>query len=467
LNRLLRRFSIYGDFWLRYLHWGTRHCPWFLEPVFVFAFTVMFWLVLKKARHAVARNLAVILPGSSPMMNQLRVFRVFWNFAWTMVDVGHVRHGESCIRWEVTGMKHLNELENSDSGAILITAHMGNYDVAAPLFAQKIHKPIHLVRTPERERESQEFEKDKRDRQVTGNFVIHYNEPGNMLAVTLAHAISAGGIVAIQGDRILFDVSPMKVAFKDGVDWQVPRGPFMLAMVAKVAIHPVFIIRMGWRRYRIQAEPAIEIPSHDRERDRVQAEAAAQWTSVMRRVAESHWHQWFVFEDLFQERIKALEAETENKVSEPRRPHPGGGEERVDLMIPSDSRRGVNTVFLWNALAGGLTAAVVLRRLLEWGVGSWLRVLVAIVAWPLVWFVGMVLLVQAVLGGALLLMKWFRVPADNYDVLATGLMLTIFAGVAGSEWGSGCPVGYWLGALGLVAIVGGVAQELISRRVPE
>ena len=136
-------------------------------------------------------------------------------------------------------------------------------------------------------------------------------------------------------------------------------------------------------------------------------------------------------------------------------------------MIPADSGRGVNTVFLWNAFAGGWTAAVVLRRLLEWGVGSWLRVLVAVISWPLVWFVGMVLLVQAVLGGTVLLMKWFRVPAGNYDVLATGLMLTIFAGVAGSEWGSGCPVGHWLGALGLAAIVGGVLQELISRRVRE
>src|SRR5688572_17424166 len=166
----------------------------------------MFWLVLGKARNAVARNLGVLLPGSSPLMNQFRVLRVFWNFAWTMVDVGHVRHGEECIRWEVCGAEHLDELEKRETGAILLTAHMGNYDVAAPLFAQKIHQRIHLVRTPERERESQEFEKDKRDKQASENFVIHYNEPGNMLGVTLAQAIAAGGIVAIQGDCILFEV---------------------------------------------------------------------------------------------------------------------------------------------------------------------------------------------------------------------------------------------------------------------
>ena len=116
MNPYLRRFSIYGDFWLRYLHWGARHCPWFLEPVFVFGFTVMFWLVLGRTRRAVAGSLGVILPGSSPLMNQLRVFRVFWNFAWTMVDVAHVRHGEDCIRWEVGGMEHLDELEKREPG---------------------------------------------------------------------------------------------------------------------------------------------------------------------------------------------------------------------------------------------------------------------------------------------------------------------------------------------------------------
>jgi lauroyl/myristoyl acyltransferase len=455
LKSLLRRFSIYGDFWLRYLHWGTRHCPWFLEPMFVFALTFMFWCVLGRARSAVAKNLRVILPGSSPLMNQVRVIRVFWNFAWTMVDVSRVRHGEECIRWEVGGADHLEALEKKDGpGAILLTAHMGNYDVAAPLFAQKIHRPIHLVRAPEREHRSQEFEKNKRDKQVTGNFVIHYNEPGNMLGVTLARAMGEGGIVAIQGDRILFDVSPMTVTFREGVTWQVPRGPFTLALVANAAIHPVFIIRQGWRRYRVQAEPPMVLTVQDRDRERAQVEAAAQWGAVMRRMMELHWRQWFVFEEVF----RGSGASAPEPTSMPQ-----AVDERVDVVIPSQARRGVKTVFAWNLLVGGWTSAVVLRHLLEWAIGDVARVVGALVAWPIVWLLVMVVVVQLCLGIALLLMRLLRMPPHAYDALSCGITTAALAGIAWSEFVGGCPVGWWLGVAGFAGIAVGLVQEFTSR----
>jgi hypothetical protein len=339
---------------------------------------------------------------------------------------------------------------------------MGNYDVAAPLFARQIHQPIHLVRSPERQRESQEFEKEKRDQLVTGNFVIHYNEPGNMLGVTLARAIGEGGIVAVQGDRILFDVSPMKVPFKDGVDWQVPRGPFALALVAKVAIYPVFIIRMGWRRYEIQAEPPIVIPHQDRDRERIQAEAAMRWTGVVRRVGERHWWQWFVLEEMFQRREKDAKDGTMEAEMGDEKP-----QSKIDLVIPSKSRRGVRTVFAWNLLAGGWTSAVALRRLLEWAVGDGWRVAGAIVVWPVVWFVAMVLIVQAVLALAVLLAKLFRLPARAYDFLTCGLTLGAFGMIAWSELNGGCPVGWWVGVLGFVGIGAGLLQEIISRTARE
>lgn len=456
LKRFFRRFSIYGDFWLRYLHWGARHCPWFLEPMFVFAFTVMFWFVLRRARHAVARNLSVLLPGSSPVVNQLRVFRVFWNFAWTMVDVAHVRHGDHCIRWEVSGSKYLEELERDGPGAILLTAHMGNYDVAAPLFAQKIHRPIHLVRTPEREARSQEFEKEKRERQTCGNFVIHYNEAGNMLGVTLARALAESGIVAVQGDRILFDVSPMPVPFSEGIDWQVPKGPFMLAMVAKAAIHPVFIIRMGWRRYRIQAEPVIHV-AQDRDRERVMKEAARQWTEVLKRLAKLHWRQWFVFENLFTVTTDAVEQKGEISPSVTK-----ASAVPVDSVIPAASQQHLKTVFFWSLFAGGWTSAVVLRRLLEWAVGDTLHVVGALVVWPLLWFVIMVLIVQSVLSMSLLVMKLLRVSMKAYDTVACSLTVGVFAGVAWSEYRGGCPVGWWLGVLGFAGILLGLLVEGIG-----
>lgn len=459
LKHLLRRFSIYGDFWLRFLYYGARHCPWFLEPLYVFGFTIIFWVVLGKARRAMARNLGVLLPGSSLLMNQLRVFRIFWNFAFSLGDVCHVRHGRQCIRWEVCGAEHLDELETRQPGAVLLTAHMGNYDVAAPLLAQRIHRTVHLVRTPERESKSQEFEKGKRDDRVGGNCVIHYNEPGNMLGVTLAQAIAGGGIVAVQGDRILFDVSPVTVPYNDeGVEWKVPRGPFMLAVVAKAAIHPVFIIRMGWRRYRVLAEPVIEVPPHDRDRERVAREAAMRWSAVLRRVAERHWRQWFVFEELFTRAEPSPAAGVGEEA-----PHGNVDEPtKIDSVIPAKTSRGVKATFFWNLVAGGWTSAVVLRRLLEWAVGDWLHVAGVLLLWPVLWFLMMVVIAEAALGVTYLVSSLRSLSLKTCDVLTCAGVLVIFSAMAWAEMRSGCHVGWWVGVIGFA----GLAIGLVTEGVP-
>lgn len=264
------------------------------------AFTFIFWVFCGRARNAVAGNLKFILPGSSRMGNRLRALRVFWNFAWSITDSARVQEGQDVITWDIVGREHLHELEVKETGAILLTAHMGNYDVAAPVFADRFKHPIHMVRAPERQQENQEFQDHKRKQQTSEAFVIHYNEPGSMLGVELVRAIGEGGIVAIQGDRILFDVAPLRLTYKEGVSWQVPRGPFTLAMVARASIHPVFIIRLGYRRYRVQAFPPILMVVEGRDKESAQRAAAEQWNAVLREVIEQHWWQWFVFEPVFE-----------------------------------------------------------------------------------------------------------------------------------------------------------------------
>lgn len=265
----------------------------------MFQFTFLFWLLCGKARNAVAANLGVILEGSHPLMNQLRAFRVFWNFAWTMTDVMHVQQGADIITWEVAGKQNLNEMEQQREGAVLMTAHMGSYDVAAPVFAHHFSRPVHMVRAPERDQASQEFRVNQQSANTSGQFVIHFNTPGGMLGVELARAISEGGVVAIQGDRILFDVSSVNTAFKQGVSWNVPRGPFTLALVSRAKIYPVFIIRQGYRRYKVLAGNVFSMTVTGRDKEKAVQDAAANWTSIIRPVIEKHWYQWFVFEPVF------------------------------------------------------------------------------------------------------------------------------------------------------------------------
>ena len=305
MGSLLRRLDIYGDFWLRSLFAGATICPWFLEPIMAWTCGTFFFLFLKKARHAIAANLAVIRPGLSDWQYFKDTYRVIVNFGWTLADLAHVRSGHPVIDWEIEGKEHLDALSHYTTGAVILTAHMGNYDVAAPLFGTRIGRRIHTVRAPERDQRTQEFMVKKR---VTGPsewHIVHYNTRGGMLAVELTKLLQAGEFVAIQGDRILFDVSPQPMEFSPGIQWQLPRGPFMLAAIARTPIVPIFIIRIGWRRYRIAAGAPFIWTGDPRDKAGAQKAAADWWNSCLQAVVRAHWYQWFVFEKAFTPVTKA------------------------------------------------------------------------------------------------------------------------------------------------------------------
>src|SRR5213079_604527 len=93
------------------------------------------------------------LPGSSRAMNHLRAFRTLSNFAWTISEAAIYKLNREEFAYQITGAQWLDQLAAAQ-GAIVLTAHMGNYDLGAALFAQKFNREIRLVRTPEPDQQS-------------------------------------------------------------------------------------------------------------------------------------------------------------------------------------------------------------------------------------------------------------------------------------------------------------------------
>lgn len=295
----LSRLSIYGDFWIRLLSLGARVTPWFLEPLLILIHSGLFYLACHPARRALLANLRVLHPADSAPRRHGRALKVIWNFAWSLTDAAHVRSGHSVIDWEIEGLQHLNQLSEIPTGVIILTAHMGNYDLAAPLFASRLKRQLHMVRAPERHHQSQAYAVRQRDKLASEWCVIHYNEPGNMLAIKLASLLKENQIVAIQGDRILFDVSATTLPFSPQQDWRLPRGPFLLGLVSRCPIVPLFITRSGWRRYRITAHPPYQWPEGRLEKDAALRHSEHWWSGLLAEVVRRHWDQWFVFEPAF------------------------------------------------------------------------------------------------------------------------------------------------------------------------
>ena len=274
--------------------------PAWIEPIFVFFWSVVFHLLCVSQRRAVVANLESMFPGWSWCRLQAGAYRVIWNFAWSLIDGVRASAGQDAIEWEVDGEGEFHQLVASEVGAIILTAHMGNYDLAAPVFAERFGRRLNVVRAPERDSALQEHYEKRRALQQSASFAVRYNRPGEMLGVELASLLRSGELVALQGDRLLFEVSPAEgVMFERRL--RLPKGPFALALAGKSPLWPLFIIRDGWRHYRIRVGKKFEVSNDRRNREQAISNAIELWCAELEDVLSEFWFQWFVFEPVFTE----------------------------------------------------------------------------------------------------------------------------------------------------------------------
>lgn len=295
--RLKRRLGVFGDLPTRIVTQLLHGVPWFLEPVLIFGWTLIFYAIAKSQRRAVAGNLRALHPAWSSWRARFGAWEVFWNFAVTYADGLRFKTQTGDIDWAVDGLTWMDELSDQKTGSIILTAHMGSYDLAAPMFSAKFKRTLYTVRAPEREKETQELRaRELREFEARfPNFRSLCNQDGNLLGVELARLLSEGSIVALQGDRVVFDVTPMDVEVAPGLWMRLPKGPLFLAKATRAPAYPLVIVRDGWRRYRVIISRPIKLPARQRGGE---DEAGSLWAATVLGMVLDHWRQWYVFEPL-------------------------------------------------------------------------------------------------------------------------------------------------------------------------
>lgn len=293
----LRRFAVRGVFWRQYLDWAIVNLPFYFYPVCIFFCTFFFFFFAAPARRAIVANLAVILPGSSRALNHLRAFRTLCNFAWTITEAAIHRINREEFSYEIIGAKWLEEL-GAAQGAIVLTAHMGNYDLGAALFAEKFHREIRVVRAPEADQQSAQHLHASLEQAGEGAVKVDYNTAGALLSFDLLKALREGEIVSIQGDRVEGDVAQITARLFDS-EIRLPNGPFVLSLVAGAPIFPLFIARSGWRSYQVMVREPIQLRRESGNREEEIDRGVAQWCGLLEEVLAQRWDQWFAFTRIF------------------------------------------------------------------------------------------------------------------------------------------------------------------------
>ena len=287
------RFAVESVFWRRAIDWSVAHIPAAFHRPLIWLAASIFLFVAAPARRALLKNLRLVRPKSWRPANRLRVIRIFTNFGWSLTDTAAYRILKARIRYELEGMRFLEQLASAKN-AIVLTAHMGSYDLAAGLFAQKFHRQVRMVRAPERDALAAQHVDAALHQSSGGAVGVGYSSDGTALAFDLLSALRNGEIISMQGDRVAADVVRAQVRFFER-EILLPNGPFVLSLVSEAPIYPLFIVRTGYRKYKILAREPIVCAKAAGSRDQIIAEAMQRWVAVLEETVRHYWPHWFAF----------------------------------------------------------------------------------------------------------------------------------------------------------------------------
>lgn len=252
---------------------------------------------LSAERSRVRGNLARVLAGAKPRELDAAVGETFANFGAFFADLLILNRTEpERLRPYVAvrvGEEYLDAAFAAGRGAVLVTAHLGNWELGGRLLACRGDAPrTHVVLSAE---EDAALEPHLRVNAPELRFVTR-SHPTSTLG--LLAALRRGEAVAMQGDRPTGERGDRLVSFF-GSPAAFPIGPFVLARAAGAPVVPAFCTMAPDGRYRVEVGSPIWVKPGE-EMAGLEAMVAA-----LERAVRAHPTQWFNFFDVWAPPIAA------------------------------------------------------------------------------------------------------------------------------------------------------------------
>ncbi len=234
-------------------------------------------------------------PHAGYALLALLAFRQFASFGRILCDrlLVYLRPGDFHI--EVSGVQRLRSMRASGKGCILLSAHLGNWELTSFWLHQLASAvgTVHVVMVRD------DFETVQRftdDRMRGGHTKVIDPRDGLGASLAINAALSAGDIVCMLGDRVFGEQPAMAVPFLGGMA-RFPVGPFHAAALTGAPILVGFLMKTGLRGYLVHVDAPWPITLPVRRADRPAALRAAvcRWAKRLELQVRRYPRQWHNF----------------------------------------------------------------------------------------------------------------------------------------------------------------------------
>ncbi|WP_411766905.1 lipid A biosynthesis acyltransferase [Winogradskyella sp. A3E31] len=223
------------------------------------------------------------------------IYKTYYVFGQTLIDKIAISAGlRSNYTFEFDGEELIQDVLALKKGGILISAHVGNFELAQHFFKERLSgAAISIVITDQDHQDIKEYldQYIKRDQM---QFIIVKEDFSHIFEINAA--LAENRIICISGDRYLPNTKCMEEVLL-GKSAKFPVGPFYLGSRLDVPVLFVYVMREPKRHYHLYAR-RVEFEAKNAE------DLLKKYANNIERVINKYPLQWFNFYDFWEDRKK-------------------------------------------------------------------------------------------------------------------------------------------------------------------
>ncbi len=228
-----------------------------------------------------------------PLLSTITGFyRSYFTFGKILIDKTAISAGlRNKFTYEFDGIEILKSALEKKNGGILLSAHIGNFEIASYFLEDiNIENQINLV-ISDREHQAIKSYLSKVARKSAVKFIVIQEDLSHVFAIN--EALTNNELIVFTGDRYL-EGSKTLSADLLGKNTEFPAGPFLIASRLKVPVIFVYVMKEPKLHYHLYARE-VEVKHRD-------AEALLhQYCQSLSYMIRKHPLQWFNFYDFWKD----------------------------------------------------------------------------------------------------------------------------------------------------------------------
>lgn len=270
-------------------NFGVTPAYWLL-----FFVALYFWLFSYKSSKPLFHYFHQKL-GYSRIKSLRKLYTNYYLFGQTLIDKVVVMAGISNkFTYHFDGEENLHKIIALKKGRLLLSAHLGNWEIAGHLF-KRLSTPINIVMFDGEHRQIKNYLE-----QVTGkrnmNIIVIRDDLSHIYAIN--EAFKKNELVCMHADRFVEGTKSINGNFL-GETARFPLGPFVLAATFKVPVSYVFAFKETNRHYHLFASELKEYKGASKEM--ITNEILTDFIWHMEKKVKQYPEQWFNYYNFWQQ----------------------------------------------------------------------------------------------------------------------------------------------------------------------